>query len=542
LTTVLRAGRVFTVDDARPWAQAVAFEGDRIVWVGRDDEVDAHLRPGDEQIDLRGRLLLPGFVDAHNHLRLGGGADLELNDAPTLEEIHRRCREHLVAHPEAEWLEAVGWNYSAIPEGRAPTAEDLPDEVTGGRPAFLVSYDAHTVWMNREAMRRFGIGPASASVPFGHVETDDAGEPTGFLRDFAVMGLAGEGQRALAAVLPSAAPDLVYRRLVENASTALSYGITTVVEPQNGLDDLPVFARLRREGPPSPRLIVALYHPPGTTRKEVDAFEEAKRAHDDDRLRVGPVKLYADDVIEPHTAAMLAPYANRPDTAGDAFWEPAELARTVTGLERRGFQTFTHATGDRGIRTALDAVEAARAANGPGDRRHQIVHVECLHADDLPRFGELGVVACMQPRHCAPEIVREWRENVGPERWPLAWAFRSLRDAGASLAFSSDWNVAEMDPLVGIYTALTRASLDGTESWVPEQTVDLETAIRAYTIGGAFANRCELDRGSISPGKHADLVALSGDPFAMEDPRRILEVRADITIVGGEVVFRRERV
>ena len=278
-----------------------------------------------------------------------------------------------------------------------------------------------------------------------------------------------------------------------------------------------------------------MFHPPGTTAEELDAFAEAKAAHDDDRFRVGPIKLYIDDVIEPHTAAMLEPYANRPDTRGETFYPPEVFAELIVELERRGFQTFTHATGDRGIRTVLDAVAHARRVHGPRDARHQIVHVECVHPDDLTRFAELGVVACMQPRHCAPEIVADWRANVGPERWPFAWPFRSLQAAGATLAFSSDWNVAEMDPLVWLYSACTRADLDGGEAWVPEETLDLPAAIRAATLGSAFANFAEGDRGSLTPGKYADVVVLSRDVFA-DGPAALLDTAVDVTIVGGEVV------
>jgi hypothetical protein len=261
---------------------------------------------------------------------------------------------------------------------------------------------------------------------------------------------------------------------------------------------------------------------------------------DDDRLRVGPIKLYIDDVIEPWTAAMLEPYANRPGERGETFWRPDEFAEAVIELERLGWSCHVHGTGDRGLRVALDGFEAARRANGDVSARHGIVHAECLHSDDVPRFGELGVTPIMQPRHCAPEIVADWRANVGEERWRRAWAFRSLRDAGATLSFSSDWNVAEMDPMVGIYTAMTRANLDGSDAWVPEETVDLETAIRAYTMGGAHVVFAEHRRGSITVGKQADLGVLSEDLVAAADvdPRRVLDVRVTHTIVGGEVVHR----
>lgn len=532
-------GRVYTGDASRPWAQAVAVRGDRILGVGDEAEVRELAAAPTEVIEAGDGLVLPGFVDSHSHVRLGTPDALDLSGAATLAEIQDRIATDVHAHPAVEWIEAGGWNYSAIPGGRMPTAEDLPEETTARRPAFLVSYDAHTVWLNRPALERFGIARGVDRVPFGRVESDPAsGEPTGFVTGFAVMGLSRAGLAELERVLPGLTKERQYGRLVRALDLAISYGITTVVEPQNSPDDIPLFRRARDEGAMKPRVIAAMFHPPGTISQDADEFEEARRTHDDDRFRVGPIKLYADDVIEPHTAAMLGDYANRAGERGSLFWEPAELAELVAGLDRRGFQTFTHATGDRGVRTALDAVEHSRRANGPRDARHQIVHCELVHPDDVPRFAALGVVACMQPRHCSPDLVTgDWQNNVGPERWPRAFPWRSLRDAGATLAFSSDWDVAEMDPLVGIYSALTRARLDGSGAWTADQAVDLETAIHAYTAGGAFANFADADRGSIAPGRYADLVVLDRDLFGLE-PGQILDARATHTLVGGEVVYR----
>jgi predicted amidohydrolase YtcJ len=322
---------------------------------------------------------------------------------------------------------------------------------------------------------------------------------------------------------------------------AARFGITTVVEPQNSIDDLALFARARAEGRAPSRVVAALFHPVGTTASDLDAFEKARAEHAGEWLTVLPVKLYIDDIVEPHTAAMHEPYANRPDTRGRTYYDPAEFADVVTELDRRGFPCFVHATGDRGISTALDAFAAARQRNGGRevgrDIRHQVVHVECTDQRDLDRFAELDVVACMQPRHCAPEIVQQWRENVGEQRWRYAWPMRSLADRGATLAFSSDWNVAEMDPLVGLYTALTRADLDGGESWVPQECVDLDTALHAYTWGSAFSVHAENERGDLSIGSTADLTVFSGDLFAME-PSELLDARAELTVVGGDVVHR----
>ena len=535
---VVRGGRVCTVSEARPWAEAVAVRGERIAAVGADRDVADLIGPSTEVVDAAGGLVLPGFIDSHNHVRLGTPDAIDLSGADSLEEIHAILASHVARHPEEVWIEAGRWHYQALPGARMPTAKDLPDDVTSGRPAFLVSYDAHTVWMNRHALERFGIGRGVERVAFGEVDLDSSGEPTGFVRGFAVMGLSRAGLAQLSAVLPGLSPDRQYQRLVRALDMAIGYGITTVVEPQNSVDDLALFERARVEGTLRSRLITALFHPVGTSPEEVDAFDEARRTYDDDRFRVGPIKLYIDDVIEPHTAALLEDYADLPGGRGSTFWDPAQFAELIASLDARGFQTFTHAIGDLGVRTVLDAVEHARRTNGPRDARHQIVHVELVHPDDLGRFAELGVVACMQPRHAGPDIAEAWRQAVGTTRAsrPLPW--RSLRDAGAPLAFASDWDVAEMDPLVGIYSAMARADLGGGNAWASEETVDLETAIRGYTLGGAYANFAEGNRGSIEIGTYADLVVLDRDLFSVEDPLEILEARVTATIVGGEVAFR----
>ncbi len=540
LNLMITDARVLTMDGAGGTAEAVGISGERIVWVGGAEEAKTRIGSETEVIAAGGQTLLPGFIDSHSHVRLGSNPDeVDLAGAGTLEELRARIRVHADASPDAAWIEGVGWNYGAMPGGRLPTWADL-EGLTGGRPAFLLSYDAHNVWMNREAMAAFNISRDSVTLPFGRVEHDDDGEPTGFVTGFAVMGISRRGEAALQGVLPGYAREQQYERTIQSLDMAAGYGITTVVEPQNSPDDLWIFERAREEGRLRSRLVAAMFHPVGTSGAEIAEFEAARARLNDDRLRVAPIKLYIDDVIEPWTAAMLEPYANRPSERGELFWEPDEFADLLIDLERRGFQCHIHGTGDRGLRTALDAIQAARIANGPADRRHLMVHTECLDPVDVPRFRALGVMPCMQPRHCAPEIVADWRSNVGPERWRHAWAFRSLHDAGAELTFSSDWNVAEMDPMVGIYTALTRANLDGSDSWIPEETLDLETTLRAYTMGGARACFAEDDRGSIQVGKYADLVLLSADleRESAADPRRILDVRAEATVVAGEVVHR----
>ena len=538
---LIRNAQAYTVDPSRPWASAIAVIDGRIAWIGGDDEAGLHEGPDTEVIDAGGATVLPGIIDAHNHVRLGSNPlEVDLAGAATLDEVLGRVRSHAEAHPEQTWIEGVGFNYSAMPGGRMPTWRDL-EGVTGGRPAFLLTYDAHNVWLNREAMQVFGMTREADRLSWGHVRLDPtSGEPTGVVGDFAVMGISRAGQAALEGVLPGYERSLQFDRTIASLDMATAFGITTIVEPQNSPDDMWIFRRARDEGRLRSRLIAAMFHPVGTSDAERAEFERVRERDDDDRLRVGPIKLYIDDVVEPWTAAMLEPYANRPGERGDTFWRPDEFAELIIQLERRGWSVHVHGTGDRGLRTALDGFEAARAANPGLSPRHGMVHTECLHPDDVRRFGALGVAPIMQPRHCAPEIVADWRANVGPGRWRYAWAFRSLRDTGASLVFSSDWNVAEMDPLVGMYTAITRADLDGGNAWVPEQTVDLETAVHAYTMGGARVAFADERRGSITVGKQADLAVFDSDLFAAasDDPRRLLAATVTHTVVDGVVVHR----
>ncbi|MBC9718763.1 amidohydrolase [Streptomyces sp. TRM66268-LWL] len=539
---LVRGARIHTVDPDLPEAQAMAVRDGRIVWLGDDADAGEWTGADTQVLDAEGRLVLPGFIDAHNHVRLGSDAAcVQLAGATTLDEVHERIRTWRAAHPDADWIEGEAFDYSALGGGRLPTAADL-DSVTGSVPAIVLSYDVHTAWLNTAALRRLGVTRDRTELPFGTAQTDPVtGEPTGFIKDFAIKGLSREGHRALRALgVPWASPDRQYGRLAKSLDDAIGYGITTVVEPQNSLDDLALFERARAEGRLRSRLVAALFHPRGTSDADLDEFAAAARRHSGDRLRVGPLKLYIDDVVEPRTAALLAPYAGCRHHSGTTYYPPDEFAELLTKLDAHGFQCFVHATGDRGIRVALDGFEHARRINGPRDARHQIVHVECLDPADTGRFAELGVVACMQPRHCAPEVAgpgKDWADNVGPDRWHKAWPMRSLHEAGAPLAFSSDWNVAEMDPMIGIYTAVTRRPLAGGEPWQPEETLDVATAVHGYTMGSAYANFLENELGSLSVGKKADFVVLSRD-ILRAAPQDIPGTVAEVVAVAGEVVHR----
>jgi predicted amidohydrolase YtcJ len=537
-STLITGGRVRGGDPATPWVEAVLVVDGRVVWLGDADSARSYAGGDVEVVNVEGRLVLPGLIDSHNHLRLGTGDDaVHLGGALSLSEIRERIGHWLTAQPSAEWVYGETWEYPAFPGGRRPTAADL-DGATGGRPAFLLDLAVHTAWLNREALAALGIGRDTRAMPFGVVEHDPhTGEPTGCVNDFAVHGLSRAGLSYLQDHVPAFSHEAQYERVLASLRMAASFGLTTVVEPQNSVDDIALFVRARQEGHLTSRLVAALFHPADCTPQDLDEFTVTKKTYDDDWLRVAPVKLYIDDTVEPHLAAMLEPYTNKPESSGALYYEPGQLAEVVSELERRGFQCFVHAIGDRGVRTVLDAFESARRTNGPSDTRHQVVHIEASTPEDLARFGQLGVVACMQPRHSRPEINDTWKANVGEQRWPYSWAMQTILRGGGRVALSSDWNTSEMDPMLGIYSATTRARLDGSDPWNPRERLTLEQAIHGYTVDGAWANFAEDTRGTLTVGKYADLVALSNNLFE-HGPEAALDTRVDLTMVGGQITHR----
>lgn len=530
LDLLLTDARVRTFDSAQPWAEAVGILGDRIAFVGRADEAPA----ARETRHLEGRLVTPGIIDSHNHLLLGFDADaVSLEGADTLVEVRRRIGALAAERPDLTWVCAENAVYSIV-EGRRPNAGDLAGLTD--RPIFVTTYDQHSVWLNDAALTALGIS-SGGDIAWGNPEIGADGRPTGWITDFYTSAMTSAGLTALQRDIPMYSPDRRYRKLLGSLDMATRSGITTVVEPQVPIAEIGLFEKALREGKLSSRVIAALFHPvdsaPEFRRDLRTAVDDAPRSS---RLRFGPVKLYADDVIEPHTAWMLDDYANRPGHRGHPSAPLGELSRIVTELDRLGFQTHTHATGDGGIRLALDAIAAAQAQNGTRDRRHGIVHVECLDPADLGRFSSHGVTAAMQPRHASPDLIEgTWMDNVGEARWDRAWRVRSLMESGAHVALSSDWQVGEMDPLVGIYSALTRAGLDGAASWTPEEIITLDQALDGYTRQGAWAWHEDGSLGVIAAGAQADLVAWSSDLYGL-DPAGILEQRADLTIVEGVVV------
>lgn len=516
--------RVYTADAKAPWADALASSRGRILAVGSRREVEPLIGPRTTVLGANGRLILPGFIDPHIHLIWGYelGSWIDLTDRPSLPEVQRRVAAYAKAHPDESILVGHGFDYASLRARGIPGKEDL-DVAVSDRPVLLTAWDGHTGLGNTRFVQRAVQVMREVGLDVGEMERDPAtSEPTGvFRRTFDLTPLIPEvqGRRSL-------------EGLRQTVAAASAVGITTAFDVQVNLEDLHAYVELRDAGGLTLRVRVAIYHPKGTTAEAYAAFERARKQYHDDSLCVDAVKLYIDGVQETGTAALLEPYANDPTSTGSTVYDVDELRRIVEDLDRRSFQICTHACGDRGVRIALDAYEAAAERNGTRGRRHRIEHCENLSMEDVPRFAELGVIPCMMPRHSSPELTARWREAVGPKRTRSGFPWRELLDSNAALAFASDWPVASMNPLVGIQEAVTRTTFDGDAS---PHRVSVQEAIDGYTCRAAFACHAESSRGQLSAGMYADLVVLSDDLFEIP-PEKIAQARVVASAVGGRMV------
>ncbi|MBI1951737.1 MAG: amidohydrolase [Acidobacteria bacterium] len=536
---ILVGGRVFTVEAERPWAEAVAVRGDRIVKVGTEAEVRALLGPNTREYDVTGSVILPGINDSHTHFLDGalGLGQVDLTGATTLPEIQERVRRYAADHPDEPWILGNGWLYSTFP-GRFPRRGDL-DAAEAGRPVFLYSYDGHSAWCNSAALKAAGITAGTPQLPKSRgeiVKDPKTGEPTGTLK---------EGATALIdKVVPKPSHDRKKTALLQGMRLANSLGVTSIQNCGGGRDEIDLYAELQREGRLTVRTSIA-FTMPDTPEELTDALvakiEAARLAHQDHFVRAGAVKFFADGVIESNTAAMLAPYTNDPSTRGVAHYDPQKLEAMVDRMDAAGFQIYIHAIGDAGVRMSLDALEKAMRARPGRNRRHRLEHIETIDAADIPRFGASGIIAGMQPYHAYPErnLLSVWAANIGPERVQRAFAWNAIAAVGGRLAFGSDWPVVTIDPLIGIHNAVLRQDTGGRPEggWVPAQRVTLEQAIAAYTLSGAYGSFEEDVKGSVKEGKLADLAVVRPDIFEAP-PGEIHKARVTLTIFNGREVYR----
>ncbi|MFD8371353.1 amidohydrolase [Streptomyces sp. NPDC059688] len=519
-------------------ATAVAVTGDRITAVGRA-EVRELAGPRTEVVDLAGRLLLPGFQDAHVH-PVPAGLELsrcDLSGATTAEDTVAAVRAYADAHPERKWILGGGWSMEAF-AGGIPTKE-LLDAVVPDRPVYLPNRDHHGAWVNSRALELAGIDRHTPDPADGRIERDASGEPGGTLQEGA-MQLVGR-------LTPAATPADRLAALLHAQRHLHALGITAwqdaLIGDFLGMDDpAEAYRTAAREGTLTARVRGALWWDRERGAEQIPELVARRDALSQGRFRAGTVKLMLDGVAENHTAALLDPYLDRCGCAtanrGKSFIDPERLPAFVTELDALGFQCHFHALGDRAVRDALDAVEAARAANGPSDTRPHLAHLQVVHPDDVPRFARLGATANIQPLWAAhePQMDELTIPFLGPERTAWQYPFAALLRSGARLAAGSDWPVSSPDPLQGVHVAVNRVEPGGSRPvFLPDERLALAVALTAYTAGSAYVNHLD-DTGRVAAGALADLVVLDRDPFA-GPPEAIAETAVALTYVGGERVF-----
>ena len=527
---VFRSGRPGSHMDAS--ATAVAIGAGRIVAVGDERQAREWAGPATTLFDAGGGLVLPGFNDAHMHLRDGAISleRLDLFGLTTLDVVQATIADYAAERPAQPWIAGRGWLYAAFPGGM-PTREQL-DAVVPDRPAYFECFDGHSGWANSRALDAAGISSETPDPPDGRIVRDAAGRATGALKERAIELV----DRMLPSPREAEMPDLLERAL----RRAAELGITAVQDAWGRPEDLRILRRLASDGRLPLRVRLALDMPPAGDGfvERLDEFE-ALRAElpDTARLRTGILKSFLDGVVEARTAYLLEPYPGT-DALGDPRWDDGALGKAVAIAHARGWQVELHAIGDAAVRQALDAYEAL----GPGEaasRRHRIEHIETLHPADLFRFAGLGVVASMQPMHALPEAsqVDVWRDTLHPSVAASGWRLRSLLDSGAVLAVGSDWPVVPIDPLLQIHAAVRRQTPGGEPAggWLPAEAMSIADALAAATWGSAYAEHADAERGHLTPGALADLIVLDRD-LLHEDGGAIAGSQVILTVVEGEVV------
>jgi predicted amidohydrolase YtcJ len=532
---LLTGGRIHTVDAARTTAEAVAVAGGRIEAVGTAAELAGLAGPETRVVELTGRMVLPGFQDAHLHPPHGGLSELHcsLHETTSREECLATISGYAKEHPDREWVIGDGWSMDSFPGG-TPLRADL-DAILPDRPGFFVNRDGHGAWANSKALELAGVTRETPDPADGRIERDAQGEPAGTLQEGAI----GLVER----LVPETTPE-EWEEAIRRAQARLhAWGITAwqdaTVEPET----LRAYRALAERGDLTMRTEGNLRWTRERGEEQLDDLLARREQGMVGRLRIRGAKIFQDGVLENFTGAVLEPYldgnGNSTGNRGIGMHDPEELAHIVTLLDREGFQVHIHALADRAVRESLDAIAAAQDANGRRDARHHLAHLQLVHPDDVPRFRALGVVANCQPLWaCLSGYVEELTlpfltEETGRTMYP----FGSLHRAGASLAFGSDWTVSTADPLPQLEVAVTRIYPgERGEPLLPDERLDLPTALAAFTIGSAYVNGLELETGSIEPGKLADLVVLDRDLLA-PDAGLPSEARVLATFVEGQAVF-----
>lgn len=528
---ILTNGKIWTVNAAQPQAEAIACLGSRIVAVGSSADIHKWAGPHTQVIDLAGKLVVPGFNDAHVHFYTGGAhlSSVQLRDAKTEAEFRDRIRTFAARLPKGRWILGGDWDHENWTPARLPTRQ-LVDEVAGDHPLFINRLDGHMSLANTAALKLAGITRNTPDPPGGTIVRDANGEPTGILKDAAMD--------AVDRVIPEPSPGEIADAVRAAMRYAAENGVTSVQDMSASPEILRVYQTLLKSGELTVR--ISGHQPLASWKRLADVGLLA--AFGSPYLHVGGLKGFADGSLGSTTALFFDPYLDAPATSGlanDEMIPESKMYQHIVDADAAGLQIAVHAIGDKANHLILNMFEETENKNGARDRRFRIEHAQHLRRDDIPRFAKLHVIASMQPYHAIDD--GRWAEKrIGPERAKGTYAFRSLLDAGAVLAFGSDWHVAPMEPIIGIYGAATRRTLDGKRpnGWIPEQKITVAEAIRAYTWGSAYASFEDKIKGTIETGKLADLAVLSSDILTI-NPVEIQKVKVVMTIFDGKVIYRR---
>ncbi len=531
-STLLENGRVWTNDPDRPVASAVVIEGDRIVWVGKNE--DAPVTSATRRIDLRGHRVVPGFNDAHTHFIDGGFTLLapDLLSSDSAEELVRRLGEYARMLPPGRWIDLhAAWDHERWP-GHLLPSRDLIDPVTPENPVWMRRPDGHIGLANSLALELAGVNRSTPDPPGGRIDRDSNGEPTGILRD---------AHDLIRPAIPPISEDQ-YREALDAALThAARIGVTSVQDMcyESGSVGKRLLESYAREG----KLTARFYCRTALSDWEAPAAAGVYAGSGDSWLRWGSLKTYADGALGSSTAYMFEPYTDNPDNRGllgDVMLPVDMFYGLAAGADRARLQLSVHAIGDAAISLVIDQFARIEEENPPWDRRFRIEHAQHMARKDFARLADLGVVASVQPFHAIDD--GRWAERkIGPDRAKTTYPFRSFLDAGVALAFGTDWPVAPLEPMRSVYAAVTRRTLEGAhpDGWVPEEKISVEEALAAYTSGSAYAEFAGHEKGRVRTGYLADLVVLSEDPLEVE-PGQLEAIEPVLTIVGGRIVYAAE--
>lgn len=530
-------GKVWSGEDESSFEEAVAIKDNKIIAVGKTNDINDLAGDETQIIDLKGKLVTAGFNDAHIHFLSGslGLAEVDMTNTKSPADVAERVNQFIKDNPDKEWITGRGWQYTSF-ESSLPDHETL-NAITNDKPVFIKAYDGHSAWANKKALSMGGIDRNTKYDGFGELVKDKNGEPTGTLRESAMDLVAQYVTK------PTRAEKLEAIR--KGMKLAASLGITSVQNADGTKEVLSLYQELLNKGELTIRYAAAFSADENTTDADIALFTKLKDSvgTNNPMIRADAIKFMIDGVIESHTGYMLEPYADIPPTDPLAIGQLAvpieKYQEMVAKLDKNSFRIYTHAIGDKGVRESLDAYEHASNVNGKRDARHRVEHIETVSPDDIPRFAQLGVMPSMEPIHADPGTIAVWEKAIGETRLPWSFNWAEMLKSNAYLVYSSDWPACiDINPIRGLHVAVNRRTPEGfpEEGWIADNKITITQAMKAYTAAGAYSSFEENLKGHIKTGQLADIIVFSQDLFTI-DPMKTHETKVVLTVFDGKVIY-----